>query len=62
MSNIVFSKKTHRGALTLAYKMRSYSTGTMGRNLESAWPLYGSVAGATADTTVPLTSHPEPRQ
>lgn len=31
MSDIVVSKKRHMGERTLAYKMRSYRTGTLGR-------------------------------
>ena len=70
------------GELTLAYKERSHSTGTLGRGICNArmnhvvaneltegwvetWKrrgsLYGSVAVATADTTVTLTSHTDPR-
>jgi hypothetical protein len=36
MNDIVFSKKTHMGELTLAHKMRSYSTGTLGRAICNA--------------------------
>ena len=83
MSDIVVSKKRHMGERTLAYKMRSYRTGTLGRAGGNArlhhvvanehteggietWnrpgSRYGLVAVATAETTVTLTSHTEPRQ